>query len=89
MPKRYISLLLTVISHMVLSEACPPALLELVGGVDGLCHRVPENYLRAIFGAYLGSRYVYRFGLETSPFDFFEFVQPYFDKIKASPSSSA
>lgn len=74
---------------MVLSEACPPALLELVGGVDGLCHRVPENYLRAIFGAYLGSRYVYRFGLETSPFDFFEFVQPYFDKIKASPSSSA
>jgi len=67
--------------NLVLAEACPPVLLELVGGVAGLCQRVPENYLRAIFGAYLGSRYIYRYGLETKEFDFFDFVQPYFDQI--------
>lgn len=72
------------IRNLVLSEACPPVLLELVGGVEGLCQRVPENYVRAIFGAYLASRYVYRYGLETNPFDFFEFVQPYFDKAKTA-----
>lgn len=70
--------------NLVLAEACPPVLLELVGGVAGLCQRVPENYLRAIFGAYLGSRYIYRYGLETKEFDFFDFVQPYFDQIAAS-----
>lgn len=69
--------------NLVLAEACPPVLLELVGGVAGLCQRVPENYLRAIFGAYLGSRYIYRYGLETREFDFFDFVQPYFDRIAA------
>jgi len=56
-------------------------LIQLIGGVEHMWSRVPENYLRAIFGAYLGSRYVYKYGMETREFDFFDFVQPYFDKL--------
>jgi len=67
--------------NLVLSEACPPVLIQLIGGVEHMWSRVPENYLRAIFGAYLGSRYVYKYGMETREFDFFDFVQPYFDKL--------
>jgi glutamate dehydrogenase len=72
---------------LVLSEACPSVLLETVG-IDKLVKRVPENYLKAIFGSYLASRYVYKYGLETKEFDFFDFVQPYFDKLHSTPASS-
>lgn len=34
--------------------------------------KVPDNYLRAIFGSYLASRFVYEFGNSPSQFAFFD-----------------
>jgi len=36
------------------------------------CLQVPENYLRAIFGSYLASRFVYEFGFNPGQFAFFD-----------------
>jgi glutamate dehydrogenase len=33
--------------------------------------QVPDNYLRAIFGSYLASRFVYSYGISASQFAFF------------------
>ena len=37
--------------------------------------------MRALFGSYLASRFVYKYGVEPSQFAFFEFMSPYFEKI--------
>jgi len=60
----------------VLSRAIPPTLLKLVGLHD-LLSRVPENYTRAIFGAHLASRYVYKVGLNANEMEFFNFMSNY------------
>jgi len=60
----------------VLSAYCPNVLLDLVG-LDNIIKRVPNNYLKAIFSAFLASRFVYKYGLETSPFSFYEYVSTY------------
>lgn len=36
--------------------------------------QVPENYLRAIFGSYLASRFIYTMGISASPVSFFAFM---------------
>ncbi|KJE95096.1 NAD-specific glutamate dehydrogenase [Capsaspora owczarzaki ATCC 30864] len=61
---------------VVLTEYCPKALLDLIS-LDTVIARVPEPYLKAIFGAYLASRFVYTHGLDYSPFAFFEFMQSF------------
>jgi hypothetical protein len=43
--------------------------------------RVPEVYTKAIFSAYLASRYVYKHGIAANEFAFFEFMQPYLKKL--------
>ncbi|TPX36919.1 glutamate dehydrogenase [Synchytrium microbalum] len=70
---------------VVMTEAFPNLLLELLG-LDTLMKRVPTNYVKAIFGAYLASRFVYRYGTEPSQFAFFEFMSPYFAKIQQLPA---
>ncbi|KAI8921769.1 Glutamate/Leucine/Phenylalanine/Valine dehydrogenase-domain-containing protein [Entophlyctis helioformis] len=67
--------------RIVLSEAFPKLLLDKIG-LDTLFKRVPESYVKAIFGSYLASRFVYRYGTEPSQFAFFEFMAPYFAKIQ-------
>ncbi|CAI6335193.1 unnamed protein product [Periconia digitata] len=57
----------------VLGEALPNLLLEQIG-LDKLMERVPDNYLRAIFGSYLASRFVYTYGINASQFAFFDFM---------------
>ncbi|KAF2735428.1 NAD-specific glutamate dehydrogenase [Polyplosphaeria fusca] len=57
----------------VLSEALPNLLIEKIG-FDQLIERVPDNYLRAIFGSYLASRFVYEYGISASQFSFFDFM---------------
>jgi glutamate dehydrogenase len=54
----------------VLQDALPKLLLEKIG-LDLIIKRVPDNYLRAIFGSYLASRFVYQFGSAPSQFAFF------------------
>ncbi|ORY00597.1 Glutamate/Leucine/Phenylalanine/Valine dehydrogenase-domain-containing protein [Clohesyomyces aquaticus] len=66
----------------VLSEALPNLLLEQIG-LDKIMERVPENYLRAIFGSYLASRFVYGYGISASQFAFFDFMNKRMAKLKA------
>ena len=60
----------------VLKEALPKLLLETVG-LDKIVNRVPEPYMRAIFGTYLSSRFVYKYGTNAPQFAFFEYIGPY------------
>ncbi|KAF1963378.1 NAD-dependent glutamate dehydrogenase [Byssothecium circinans] len=57
----------------VLREALPNLLQEQIG-LDKIMERVPDNYLRAIFGSYLASRFVYTYGVNASQFAFFDFM---------------
>ncbi|KUL88962.1 hypothetical protein ZTR_03581 [Talaromyces verruculosus] len=61
----------------VLEDALPRLLLEKVG-LDTILTRVPENYLRSIFGSYLASRFVYEYGSNPSQFAFFDFMSKKF-----------
>ncbi|KAI9208576.1 Glutamate/Leucine/Phenylalanine/Valine dehydrogenase-domain-containing protein [Polychytrium aggregatum] len=67
--------------RIVLQEAFPKILIDTLG-LDTLMKRVPESYVKAIFGSYLASRFVYKYGIEPSQFAFFEFMAPYFSKIE-------
>jgi glutamate dehydrogenase len=53
----------------VLHDALPRLLQEKIG-LNTILERVPDNYLRAIFGSYLASRFVYECGTGGSPFAF-------------------
>ncbi|CAG8527997.1 12955_t:CDS:2 [Ambispora leptoticha] len=64
----------------VLRDAFPQLLLDRLG-LDTLLERVPEAYVRAIFGSYLASRFVYKYGTHPSQFAFFEFMNPFFAKV--------
>jgi glutamate dehydrogenase len=58
----------------VLKDALPRLLQEKIG-LPTILKRVPEGYLRAIFGSYLASRFVYSYGTSGSPFAFLSFIQ--------------
>ncbi|KAI8141644.1 Glutamate/Leucine/Phenylalanine/Valine dehydrogenase-domain-containing protein [Fennellomyces sp. T-0311] len=60
--------------HAVLRKAFPNLLLEKLG-LETLLARVPENYVKAIFGAYLASQFIYKFGATPNHFAFFEFMR--------------
>ncbi|CAL3965718.1 unnamed protein product [Diplocarpon coronariae] len=57
--------------NSVLEDALPKLLLEKIG-LELIIQRVPDSYLRAIFGSYLASRFVYEFGSSPSQFAFFD-----------------
>ncbi|KAJ0416041.1 Glutamate/Leucine/Phenylalanine/Valine dehydrogenase-domain-containing protein [Aspergillus carlsbadensis] len=57
----------------VLNDALPKLLLNKIG-LDTILKRVPESYLRAIFGSHLASRFVYEYGSGPSQFSFFNFM---------------
>jgi glutamate dehydrogenase len=61
---------------VILSHAIPKTLQNLVG-LDTILKNAPENYIKAIFSAYLASRYVYKHGIQANEFAFFDFMQPY------------
>ncbi|KAL7772743.1 hypothetical protein CFE70_002706 [Pyrenophora teres f. teres 0-1] len=67
----------------VLKEALPNILLEKIG-LDKIIERVPDNYLRAIFGSYLASRFVYEHGVSASQFAFFDFMSKRMQKGAAA-----
>ena len=56
----------------------PNTLLEQLG-LDTLLKRVPEQYVRALFGSFLASRFVYQYGIEPNQFAFFEFMSRFYD----------
>lgn len=61
------------IRRHVLGDALPKLLLDKIG-LDTIIQRVPDAYLRAIFGSFLASRFVYEFGSSPSQFAFFDFM---------------
>ncbi|KAJ2355715.1 NAD-dependent glutamate dehydrogenase [Coemansia sp. RSA 2618] len=65
--------------RLIMREALPARLLQEIG-LDTILARVPLNYLKAIFGAYLASHFVYEYGTSPSQFAFFEFMSRYYAK---------
>ncbi|GAM27950.1 hypothetical protein SAMD00019534_111260 [Acytostelium subglobosum LB1] len=61
------------LKRKIISAACPKTLLNLLG-VDQIIARVPVSYVKAIFGSYLASRFVYECGLSSPEFAFFTFI---------------
>ncbi|CEI97888.1 Putative Glutamate dehydrogenase [Rhizopus microsporus] len=61
----------------VLQRAFPKLLLDKLG-LEKLLERVPESYVKAIFGAYLASQFVYKYGPHPDNFAFFEFMRENF-----------
>ncbi|KAI5928811.1 NAD-specific glutamate dehydrogenase-like protein [Camillea tinctor] len=61
------------IRKSVLADALPKLLLDKLG-LETIISRVPDSYLRAIFGSYLASRFVYEFGSSPSQFAFYDFM---------------
>ena len=59
------------IRKAVLADALPNLLINQIG-LDTIIERVPDPYLRAIFGSYLASRFVYEFGSSPSQFAFYD-----------------
>lgn len=57
--------------NSVLEDALPNLLIEKIG-LEKILERVPDNYLRSIFGSYLASRFVYEYGANPSQFAFFD-----------------
>ncbi|KAB5570102.1 Glutamate/Leucine/Phenylalanine/Valine dehydrogenase-domain-containing protein [Coniochaeta sp. 2T2.1] len=69
------------IRRSVLADALPGLLLEKIG-LDTIIERVPDSYLRAIFGSYLASRFVYEYGSSPSQFAFYDFMSTRMARIK-------
>lgn len=73
---------------VVLMKAMPKSLTDKLG-YDTVVAHVPSSYLQAIFGAYLASRYVYKHGLESNEFAFFEYMQPLLAEVLAGETAAA
>ncbi|KAH7308077.1 NAD-dependent glutamate dehydrogenase [Stachybotrys elegans] len=70
------------IRFSILQDALPRLLLDKIG-LETIVSRVPENYLRGIFGSYLASRFVYEFGSQPNQFGFFDFMSKRMAAIEA------
>jgi len=58
----------------VLARALPRVLLDKIG-LDTILSRLPQAYALSIFSSYIASRFVYQYGIESSPIDFHYFLQ--------------
>jgi glutamate dehydrogenase len=61
----------------VLTRAFPKLLLDTLS-LPTLLERIPESYVRAIFGASLASQFIYKYGAHPDNFAFFEFMRENF-----------
>jgi len=58
----------------VLTIAIPPLMLQKLG-IEGILERVPANYIAAIVGAWVASRFVYKYGIGATEVSFFFFLR--------------
>mmetsp|Transcript_11710 Transcript_11710/g.17590 ORF Transcript_11710/g.17590 Transcript_11710/m.17590 type:complete len:127 (+) Transcript_11710:6-386(+) len=58
----------------VLTNAVPPLIIQQIG-IDGILRSVPPNYIGAIVGAWVASRFVYKHGINASEVSFFCFMR--------------
>lgn len=66
----------TAIRNTVLERAFPKLLVRKIG-FNVLMERVSEAYLRALFGSYLASRFIYKYGVKPSQFKMYEFISSF------------
>ena len=64
------------IRKSVLTKAFPKTLQDEFG-LDTLLERLPEDYVKSVFGYYIASRFVYKYGLDGAEFSFFEYMNSY------------
>lgn len=57
----------------VLAKALPQSLQDQIG-LDTLMDRLPEDYVKAVVGYYVASRYVYEYGLDGNEFNFYDYM---------------
>ncbi|HUT64801.1 MAG TPA: NAD-glutamate dehydrogenase domain-containing protein [Spirochaetota bacterium] len=62
------------IREKIVAEYSPKPLLDLVG-IDGILKRVPDKYLDAIVATKIATGFVYKFGLDTTEVDFYNYVR--------------
>ena len=55
-------------------KALPKTLQGLLG-LETIMERLPEDYIRAVLGYYVASRYIYKVGLEGNEFQFYEYMK--------------
>ncbi|KIO23889.1 hypothetical protein M407DRAFT_213963 [Tulasnella calospora MUT 4182] len=58
----------------VLSRAIPETLVKQVG-LDTLMTRLPEPYQRALFSSWVAAHYIYEYGTQATPVDFYHFIR--------------
>ncbi|KAG9051658.1 NAD-dependent glutamate dehydrogenase [Tulasnella sp. UAMH 9824] len=58
----------------VLSRAIPDTLVKQVG-LDTLMTRLPEPYQRALFSSWVAAHYIYEYGTQATPVDFYHFIR--------------
>eukprot|EP00933_Yihiella_yeosuensis_P039062 TRINITY_DN3299_c0_g1_i1.p1 TRINITY_DN3299_c0_g1~~TRINITY_DN3299_c0_g1_i1.p1 ORF type:complete len:1181 (-),score=232.29 TRINITY_DN3299_c0_g1_i1:436-3978(-) len=63
----------------VLRMAVPPLMIQHLG-VEGILRRVPSNYIAAVVGAWVASRFVYQHGIHASEVSFFFFLRSLLQK---------
>ncbi|CAK9039288.1 unnamed protein product [Durusdinium trenchii] len=67
--------------RQVLELAVPPVMLQHLG-VDGILQRVPKNYVAAVIGAWVASRFVYSQGVDGAEVSFFFFLRNLLSKAQ-------
>jgi glutamate dehydrogenase len=60
--------------RVILPQALPRVIVDKLG-IDGIFQHVPANYIWAMVGAFIGSRYVYQHGIGASKVSFFFFMR--------------
>lgn len=61
------------LKRAILKKALPKTLQDQLG-LDAIMERLPEDYIRAVLGYYVASRYIYETGLEGNEFQFYEYM---------------
>ncbi len=61
------------ILRTVVEEHCPPTLIKKFG-IETILKRVPVNYLQAIVSSWIGSHFIYEYGLVTDEIHFYQFL---------------
>ncbi|MCK5740030.1 NAD-glutamate dehydrogenase [bacterium] len=62
-----------LMTHVV-NAHCPSVLVEKLG-IETILERVPQNYQQAILSAWIGSHFIYQYGLNTNEVQFHNFLQ--------------
>jgi hypothetical protein len=75
------------LARKILRRALPNILLNQCG-FDYIIQRVPQNYLRAVAATWVASRYIYKNGVDSSEFTFYQFMRAVELSDESAPNST-